>query len=139
MLAQNFKTANELGLQKEHYDALVKTLVMLETDKLKHSDDSDPSAEIVFNMNNWNMRNQELSDGCQTVACIGGSAELIGGLARGTLRHVAEDRPALTALFFPDLPSWWSITTEQAAAALRSYLTTGWPQWGRQPTGSAAW
>ena len=36
MLAQNFKTADELGLEPDHYEALIKLLGMFERNEIEH-------------------------------------------------------------------------------------------------------
>jgi hypothetical protein len=130
MLAQNFKTADDLGIAQHEFEALAKTLVLLETGKLRHVPD-DNAGEMVlhteakfnglFNMNLWGNKTD-----CGTVACIGGTAQLIG---RFEFREMPD---ALDDLFYPDslpLTNWNRITTSQAATALRSYLTTGDARW----------
>lgn len=138
MLMQNFKTADELMLTERQFAALTKTLVLLETDALKHVElfDNDfpasPDArdgEFTghFNMNGWNLQKT-----CGTVCCIGGTAELVGGLLQNELAHAAGLNPKLWSLFYPDalgFYDWNNIAPSQAARALRSYLTTGDADW----------
>jgi hypothetical protein len=132
MLAQNFMRPADLGLNDRQFDALVKTLKLLETNKLQHviapgyRFETPPAAcgfDGVFNMAPW------ISDSaCGTVACIGGTACLLAGDPE--LFHGEEPAGDTDALFFP--PHYVKsnkITTEQAARALRSYLTTGDPKW----------
>ena len=131
MLAQNFMTPADLGLNDRQFDALVKTLKLLETNKLRHAMapayrfeiwPADCSFDGLFNMATWIS-----GSACGTVACIGGTACLLAG--DELLFHNAEPEPAaLDTLFFPPLERG-KITTEQAARALRSYLTTGDPRW----------
>jgi hypothetical protein len=140
MLAQNFMTAADLGLNDRQFDSLVKVLKLLEVGLLKHVSSPryrypgntpdeinslpDPSFDGLFNMASW-----MCDSDCGTVACIGGTACLLAGDPLLFLH--GEELPALDALFFP-VPSVGSsnwITTEQAARALRSYLTTGDPKW----------
>lgn len=132
MLAQNFKSADELRLTEAQYNALKKTLVLMETGKIKHVDNEELSYPIVhftftghFNMNEW------LAVGeCGTIACIGGTAELVGGLRQRSLSNAAERNHDLNCLFYPPrLLHWNKITVTQAAHALRSYLTTGEAEW----------
>ncbi len=133
MLQQSFKTADELKLSEAERSALMKTLVLLETDKLRHVyewnnfDNREPGFSGLFNMNVWTRESH-----CGTVACIGGTAQLVGGVdfADGDLPRGKE----LYELFQPtSIPSrWWqNITPAQAAVALRSYLTTGKADWKR--------
>lgn len=127
MLAQNFKTAAELEITEPQREALIQTLAYFEQGKLQHVYDGNYDTEEGFeftghfNMNYW--RNQAP---CGTIACIGGTAELIGNV-----RFEVYDRPgALDQLFFPDYGvRYEEVTTEQAAQAIRSYLTTGEPRW----------
>lgn len=128
MLAQNFKTAEELGLTEPQLDALRKTLVLLETGKLTHAKRITGPAPVskdfsaLFNMVWWANAHP-----CGTVACIGGTAELIGGVCFGDYLL----NKALHELFEPrELKcDWGEITPAQAATALRSYLTTGSANW----------
>lgn len=128
MLAQSFLSAADLGITEPQRDALQKVLVLLETGKLAHEDPddcvADQSANFTghFNMSWWRNKHS-----CGTVACIGGTAEMIG--------DVTFDRfisPALEDLFharsIPMFPLS-SVTTAQAARALRSYLTCGDARW----------
>jgi hypothetical protein len=132
MLMQNFKSAADLKLTEAQKDALVKTLVLFETGKIQHrhntervdSIDKDPTFCGYFNMQHW-----QAAHPCGTVACIGGTAELIGGVDLES-----QNNEGLFRLFHPysvlsKIASWDEITTIQAATALRSYLTTGDAHW----------
>jgi hypothetical protein len=131
MLMQNFKTAAELEISEKEKSALVKTLVLLETGKLKHTKPKFPRDYSVdtefsglFNMSDWFYPSK-----CGTVACIGGTAELVGNMR---FEHDMSNA-GLSALFYMDDGStnypMEDVTTEQAARALRNYLTTGKPDW----------
>lgn len=135
MLAQSFQSAADLGITEPQRDALQKVLVLLETDKLKHVPDladddyadGRPHFTGHFHMARWGVR----SASCGTAACIGGTAELIAGanlFGRGQIKS-----SRLKDLFFPycfgEDDTWASITTAQAARALRSYLTCGEAKW----------
>lgn len=126
MLAQNFKSADDLEISDEQKDALIKTLVLMETGKLRHvpfkqlaeRTYDDPKYDGLFNM-----AHSYIVTDCGTVACIKGTAELISGVSF----YTGEMPPQMVALFY-----WWKgvdPSVEQAATALRSYLTTGDPQW----------
>lgn len=72
------------------------------------------------------MENWCAEDDCGTVACIGGTAEMVGDVSFS--KYTLE----LMKLFFPNrwlLLTMSTITVEQAAQALRNYLTTGTPDW----------
>lgn len=134
MLAQSFKTAEELYIPEEWKNALIKTLVLLETDKIVRIDLHNERFHSMmgrgelqftghFNMGTWGSACK-----CGTVACIGGTAELIGNVR---FDHWKVPRN-LFRLFYPDLNDvrdFGEITIEQAARALREYLTTGDANW----------
>ncbi len=130
MLAQNFMTPAQLGLTENQHGALVQVLGMLDRGELVYT----PMAAVaegnfqnrpgLFNMNAWH-RAQE----CGTIHCIGGTAELLGA---DDFHWIVQHNSALRNLFYPfSVPhrKWELITTAQAAAALRSYLTTGESNW----------
>lgn len=130
MLAQNFKTAADLGITDVQKDALAKVLVLLETGKLKHvevNEEEDLEERPTF-CENFNMRFWAVPSNCGTAACIGGTAELIAGVQfNGWTAN-----PGLAELFWPSSmkrAAIHRITTEQASTALRSYLTTGAARW----------
>lgn len=145
MLAQNFMTAEALGITEKQRDALIKTLALMDSGKLSHTtsygayhpqEREFPGSRAFtghFNMSEWGYRFD-----CGTVACIGGTAELLAGerlfspmtMITLTRTHLP---PFLQDLFYPAIgvlcDSWDEITVEQAAMALRSYLTVGHPHW----------
>jgi hypothetical protein len=133
MLAQSFKSADELGITEPQCDALRKTLVLLETGKLvhetgrpKYSNTDNRKFSGRFNMILWSADHE-----CGTVCCIGGTAELVGNTSFGIWAFGSNEK--LKNLFAPPMPmrcsDWHSITPAQAATALRSYLTTGDAKW----------
>ena len=123
-----FMSAKQLGLETPEYEALKKTLDMLESDGISHSYLGPPNEKdgLVFNMAAWHN-----SYGCGSVCCIGGTAEMVGQLERYSLDTKAKNNRQLRELFYPLNQSidFGKITTEQAAAALRNYLITGKPNW----------
>jgi len=129
MLAQNFLTPTDLGISQPHIDALVLTLGVLERGEIVHLYDPDAvhqSSPLCFNMATWADK-----EGCSTVACIGGTAELLGGVNFSSY-HIAKSKDcALDDLFYPSLEcvNFQTITVPQAATALRNYLTTGKARW----------
>lgn len=128
MLAHSFLSAEDLDISSSQLKALIKTLKLFETGKLKHVQiDDDILGEMGneftghFSMVLWNIKRD-----CGTVCCIGGTAELIGGVIFNTDKQ----NERLTRLFFPHfLGQWNTITPAHAAQALRNYLTTGDPRW----------
>ena len=138
MLAQNFKSAADLEITGAQKDALIKTLVLLETDRIQHVDvtkrrfDSTKPIEFdgMFSMACWG----SIAHECGTVACIGGTAEIVGKVSFGNpTTHDASLAPGLYELFYArkiiHSYDWNKINTAQAARALRSYLTTGDARW----------
>ncbi len=129
MLAQNFKTATDLGISEAQVAALQKVLVLLETGKLTHTPADGNNYEIYrdapftghFNMAAWRQETD-----CGTVCCIGGTAEAISGIP---FCDDYEESEELCDLFHPPRFRDGKITTAQAAIALRSYLTTGDSRW----------
>lgn len=136
MLAQNFLTPADLKIKDDLHAALIQVLGMLERGELIHArsvfnapciftyayKEKIPS---LFNMNNWCLKPEDSS--CGTVMCIGGACEAI---MKREIKEVYT--PGLLGLFHPhDVSSdyWEDITVEEAALALRNYLTTGKPKW----------
>lgn len=120
MLAQNFKTAAELGISEIEVDALIKVLGMLERGEL---------TEQEFSMDT-------ILHDCGSPACLCGWANYVSG------GRAFPEAPQ-TSRLYNRLPAgainlfllsgwrseWESITPSQAATALRSYLTTGVARW----------
>jgi hypothetical protein len=148
MLAQNLKTSIELKITDAQRSALIKTLVLLETGKLEYTpvelqneegryyhrpyalSYSEPSFDGGFNMGVWSV----VYEDCGTVACIGGTAELIGNVTFEN--YLVESNDELRELFYPfdslrtSPVEYENITPAQAAHALRNYLTNGKANWG---------
>ncbi|MCA6108162.1 hypothetical protein [Bradyrhizobium cenepequi] len=133
-MAARFKTAETLGITQKQKDALVKTLRLLEGGKAKHVDPPPIAIDCerkrrysfdgLFNMRVWKKKTD-----CGTVACIGGTAELVGGVKFTDV--TMNDNLELAKLFYPHsggLP-FSAITVKQAAKALRNYLAVGAPLW----------
>ena len=132
MLAQNFKTAEELGLADVEFGALVTVLRMLERGDI---------AAAEFHMGHFRHE-------CRTPSCICGWAHHISnGRAFGELSAAHhgpmmlyrrfDQNPGLVALFrmTASRGSGGDITTAQAAIALRNYLTHGEPRWAEAVAG----
>jgi hypothetical protein len=130
MLAQSFLSASDLGITEPQRDALMKTLVLLETGKLTHTKSSPIPSVVSKFSGRFNMANWSASDECGTICCIGGTAEIISGVP-----FRFKSPPALMGLFYvqprPRGIDWHDITPAQAATALRSYLTTGSANWAQ--------
>lgn len=128
MLANNFRTATDLGISDIEFESLVKVLGMLERGEIK---------ERQLHMH------QVGSPECGTPACILGWA-----------RHVAHDSfphrifPERGTMGVRDLflmcasaRTWTAVKSAragigpaQAAIALRNYLVTGEPKWSEALT-----
>lgn len=134
MLAQNFKTPADLGLNDAEFDALVKVLGMLERGEVQHATSyGEATIPNGFCMNIWGDEDADDPHRCGTVACIGGWAERVGNGVNFQAKALS---PELESLFYPgdgddqvEVDSWDDITTAQAAMALRNYLTTGKSNW----------
>lgn len=129
MLMQNFKTAADLGITEHQKEALMKTLVLLETGKLIHVTEFKVlSIHSESYSGHFNIRAWSADSDCGTVRCIGGTAEAVGNVS---FDGWADEQNALYDLFSPPYSNdqWNEITQAQAAAALRSYLTTGDARW----------
>lgn len=134
MLAQNFKSATELDISEEQHGALRKVLVLLETGKLRHfrADNFDLGYHPGFFSGDFNMTTFGYHHTCGTAACIAGTAQLISGVEFVGVGRTKE----LGDLFYADCLDKGGpedpldkITPDQAAIALRSYLTTGQARW----------
>ena len=133
MIPNEFKSAEQLYLSEKQKEALVRTLELLENGKLLHVRDFCPEIDKKgekftghFNMAYWRAK-----DSCRTVACIGGTAELISGVKFLDPNKFIGGHfpPKLNELFFRPTGHFNSKTPAQAAKALRNYLTTGDAQW----------
>lgn len=134
MLAQNFKTASDLGISDAELDALIKVLGMLERGDITHvphveRENLQPdhgTEPIGFNITKFYGQAD-----CGTVCCICGWAEYVGRLEPGSLMRKRFRRPQLEALFDPTgrVPDPSALTPARSAIALRSYLTTGEANW----------
>src|SRR5262245_2159965 len=123
MLAQNFKTAQELGLADVEVAALVRVLGMLERGDI---------AAAEFHMGQFRHE-------CRTPSCICGWAHHISS-GRAFPELISQHGPlllyrrvttALAELFrlTASRGSGGDITPAQAAVALRNYLTHGEARW----------
>lgn len=138
MLAQNFQTPTELQISNAEYNALVHILGMMERGELKHHHvgyyqklvGPPPKFSGLFNM-----CHVKTVTSCGTVACILGAAQLLFGddlfAEQWCNWKYQGTKSAVSQLFVPEARSdyWLDITVEQAATALRNYLTTGEASW----------
>lgn len=134
MLMQNFQTAEALGITDEECKWLIVVLGMLERGELPQWV-RGPLKGLQFDMGDFLLECE-----CGTAACIVGHAHLASGrrvfeewVLGGMSECDKEPTPqsiALHELFMPELPSLLSeIKPEQAAVALRSFLTVGAAKW----------
>lgn len=115
MLAQNFKSAAELGITEPEFRSLITVLGMFEREEIPPE---------KFNMRTVN---------CGTAACIMGWCKnvSIDNVFLGDSRDVCVRQTELYQglfLFGRDL-RLRKLLPAQAATALRSYLTTGDARW----------
>lgn len=122
-----FKTAEELKLTEKQYCALIKTLVVLEEGRLRED------YNIYFDMESWNDAiGEEIHKDyhfCDSVCCIGGTAEVLGKLSAYEFSEATMKNHHLDHLFYPSPRAAWNATEKQAARALRNFLQTGRPSW----------
>lgn len=117
MLAQNFKTAEELGITDQLHTALITVLGMMERGEIKaHS----------FNMAEW----------CGTACCMYGWARRVDNTLPDDaeeceLHKDEKDHGVYYQLFVPlgTATELRRITVEKGAQALRAYLTVGKADW----------
>jgi hypothetical protein len=128
MLAQNFKTATDLGISEVELDALIKVLGMLEREELVYTSFHSPTVP-----NGFNMTVTDHQDECGTVGCIMGWCRFVAGeevfniFERGSTRGYPSR--LMKGLFMWGRPGRGNVQPAQAAIALRSYLTTGEANW----------
>ena len=132
MLARNFKTAAELRITDETYEAAVRVLGRLERGELAYHDrtgrflDMPPvQGEMLA------MSVTHVDHSCGTVACLGGWIAVEMGIPKHLIHDfVYEAAPyAMHRLFFPPEDEMTRVTPEMAAQALRNYLSAGDPGW----------
>jgi len=126
MLAQNFKTADELQITDEERSALIKVLGMFEREEIQPSTPYKPNCR-----NGFHMATVRSTEDCKTVACIKGWCQIVGG---NHLFDPFNGRPIPPRLYdelflYGDERRKKINSPDQAAAALRSYLTTGRARW----------
>ena len=128
MLAQNFRGAADLGISDAEFESLVRALGAFERGEIPAK---------LFNMGHPGDQDMWNENDCGSPACILGWARF---LARRRLFHnVAEYQLGIRALFMMGLgaeeidwcasPSPFIANTQQAARAIRNFLTVGHPHW----------
>lgn len=123
MLPQNFKTAADLNIPEKERVALTYVLGVLERGEIAPQ--------------NFDMGCPWVVHECGSIGCIGGYVGTAMGVPSITDYVYRYQRSgALSQLYFPRLPSGKlhelaPITIDQAAAALRSFLTTGDACWNQ--------
>ncbi len=121
MLARNFLTPTELDISDKQFNALLQVLGMLERGELKMHHNwrkrkREPNTKY-FDMGKWPERH------CGSVGCIGFWAEKIGKVNMSCVPEKLDN------LFYNYEATENETTTEQAAQALRNYLSTGKANW----------
>jgi hypothetical protein len=130
MLAQNFLTAKDLYLSDKFHSQLITLLGRMERGEFVHVgenefplvDKPEWKGRELFNMEQIYLRGMP----CGTVGCMWGWATA-GETAFGLSMTVSQRNLFMTS------PQWRSvreqITVDQAASALRNFLTTGEANW----------
>src|SRR5262245_20038083 len=129
MLARNFKTADELKIETKLHNALIKVLDMMERDELHQHRLRPDMIDWDLNGRYFNMAVSRVDLHCGTVACIAGWASKFMNEDATTVLVEPTICSQLFALFYPPRDELSSITVDQAACALRNYLTLGRPEW----------
>lgn len=121
MLAQSFKTPDELKLTPVEFRALFQVLGMLERGEIE---------EPAFDMTKVGRNTVECAPSYKTPACIFGWAQYVAG--EPIFLNLRAPNGPLGRLFMCDA-SFFKTTrlydTAAAAIALRNFLTTGEPRW----------
>ena len=122
-MMMNFKTPAELKISEQYHKALVDTLTLFESGKLKHHSEVRLPNEKAFSLVSWRYGS------VRGATCIGGWVERLSGL--DYMKEQKNWESDLDKLFFPNLTSkdYHDCTVEQAATALRNFLTYGDPRW----------
>jgi hypothetical protein len=129
MLARNFLDASTLKVSENELQALIKVLGMLERDEFEHhTERKDIRNKYGFNMGCYHsLRSNEHS--CGTQGCIMGWANYFDNTTFSDISESSSDIEVLN-LFYADFASrLTSVRPEQAAQALRNFLTTGKSDW----------
>jgi hypothetical protein len=130
MLAQSFLTAVDLGLSDIEHKSLVTVLGMLERGEIREEQFSMATTGAPAWFHNT-------AAACRTPACICGWARHVAGVTPRLFDNMRNYKPGLRNLFqmagnLQDGLPHDIHDPEEAAIALRAYLTTGRPVWGRQ-------
>ena len=124
MLAQSFMTHTELGVTAEEHTALIAVLGMLERGELVHDQRDSRGCHLQI-PHGFSMAFAGTS--CGTTACIGGWAAALMGINQSDYVNGRHSR-GLRNLYWPGKIGW-DAAPAQAAFALRSFLSTGKPNW----------
>lgn len=132
MLAQNFKSASDLQISDVELSALITVLGMLERGELVHEENMYDYPPLG---NKFNMGIALTQTSCGTLGCIAGWAYAVSN--REAFTEIVSSNgwnrknKGLIKLFGIGYRTHYlsQYTTDQAAVALRSYLTTGEAKW----------
>ena len=133
MLAQNFKTAAELGLDQPSYDAHFKVLHALERGEMIHTKlERDYRGRYSIDLpvpNGFNMGPREFVRENGTCRCILGWADMYreDNKKTSTVGFTEAQSAAYARLINPTSAN--DRTVDEAAHALRTYLVTGEAEW----------
>ena len=132
ILTDEFLSLSALRLSQVEFDALIKTLELIESGELSSRRFTYIGDErVVFDMDSWNtgryIYKADFTPECGTAACIGGTAALISGddqLFQDIRLHMGKNIN-LYNLFYGYNNIRGKITPKRAGQKLREYLTTG--------------
>jgi hypothetical protein len=122
-------TPEDLKIEERDHAALIQVLGMLERGELVHERTRDKGHSFNPQVpNGFNMECSGTKTACGTVACIGGWVAYLTGRSNEYVNSLEELDCSLQELYWGNTNE--RTTPDQAASALRNYLTLGEPRWG---------
>lgn len=140
MLAQSFQSAADIGINEIEFEALRTVLGMLERGELVHG--KYPMASMFRRPNEFNMgATLDETSACGSIGCICGWAHVVSGhqAFADFFNYKGDDTSEIINAmpvnlrrlfrFGAQLGALADIQPEQAARAIRNYLTIGDAKW----------
>lgn len=126
-----FLSAKKLKISKAEHTALIEVMGRLERGEIKHL--ANPSEETPFR-DCFNMGNEIIRSSCGTACCIGGWVALHMGMdddddVLDYVQKYMNEQTTLRSLYWDNCDC--RTTPQEGADAIRSFLTTGEPNWQR--------
>lgn len=129
-----FLTPRQLGLTSKERDALIMTLILMEHGMVHPAGPATPKKKIPEGRYPFNMSIYAGSYQCGTIACIAGTAEIVGKLRHSSLGNKSvfqnlNGKSHLYELFYGYFGG--NVNPDGAAKVLRHYLATGKTEWSK--------